>query len=355
MGFSRLGLSGLVLLMVTMIGAGAGWLVVGGWPGEAAAYSPPKVTERHSGPKADASPAAGGNILGLVVPRDPRHTGAVLLHGGGPVTNDVCARFIRLAGGRQARLVLVPSASYGPTGYDSRREFANDMKRRFSSWVRLASTGRVRKFEFLYTDDPDDADDPAFVRPLESATGVWFCGGDQWQLNYRYVGEFPRRTRFQEAVRGVLARGGAVGGTSAGMAALPEIMTLYQDRQSARGPYTAVAAHGLSLFDGAIVEQHFDERGGRVERFLGLLRDSARLDRLAERRGAGERMLGLAVERSAALVVRGDRLETIGGGNVHVLIKSGNDRTITWRTLKAGEHGELQRDAHGQVVLSAGR
>ena len=44
-----------------------------------------------------------------------------------------------------------------------------------------------------------------------------------------------------------------VGGTSAGMAALPEIMTLYQDRKHEQAPATAVAAHGLGLFDGAIV------------------------------------------------------------------------------------------------------
>src|SRR4051795_10884881 len=105
------------------------------------------------------------------------------------------------------------------------------MKRQFSSWVRLASTGAINHFEFLSTDDPNDANDAAFVRPLASATGVWFCGGAQSRLNYRYVGPFPRQTRFQAALREVLARGGIVGGTSAGMAALPEIMTMYQDRQ----------------------------------------------------------------------------------------------------------------------------
>ena len=34
-------------------------------------------------------------------------------------------------------------------------------------------------------------------------------------------------------------------------------MTITQDRSSG-GPLTAVAAHGLGLFSGAIVEQHFD-------------------------------------------------------------------------------------------------
>src|SRR5256885_2260695 len=79
------------------------------------------------------------------------------------------------------------------------------------------------------------------------------------------------------ALRAVLARGGGVGGTRAGMAALPRIMTLYQRRRRAGAPLSVVAAHGLGLLDDAIVEQHFDSRTGRLERFTGLLRDSAQL------------------------------------------------------------------------------
>jgi cyanophycinase-like exopeptidase len=135
------------------------------------------------------------------------------------------------------------------------------------------------------------------------------------------------------------------------MAALPEVMTMDQGRSRVEEPMRIVAAHGLGLFDGAIVEQHFDNRGGRLERFVGLLRDSARLDRLAGRRGAGPRMLGLAVETSTALLVQSDQLQALGTGEAHVLIKSPDDRTITWHALKAGDKRTLQRDPRGNVVL----
>src|SRR5262249_38377185 len=163
------------ILLLTLVGAGAALLSAPGLPGEAAAKSPPVVTEGHVG-RADA------NILGLVAPRDAGRPGAVLLHGGGRITDDAFARFIQLAGAKRARLVLVPSAYYGPSRYASRQQFVATMKRRFNSWVRLASTGRVKKFEFLYTDRPRDADDADFVRPLTRATGVWFCGGNQARL-----------------------------------------------------------------------------------------------------------------------------------------------------------------------------
>src|SRR5439155_6524634 len=181
------------------------------------------------------------NVVGLPAPREASRPGAVMLHGGGRITDDAFARFVELAGGRQARIVLVPSAGYRPADYDTRQQFDEAMRRRFGSWFHLASSGQVRSCEVLATDDPDDADSAAFVRPLTSATGVWFCGGAQSRLNYRYVGNFPRRTRFQEALRDVVARGGGVGGTSAGMAALPEVMTVYQGRQG-NGPKRVVGA-----------------------------------------------------------------------------------------------------------------
>jgi cyanophycinase len=294
---------------------------------------------------------ADDNPLGLPAPQDPERPGAVMLHGGKRITEDAFERFVELAGGRNARIVLVPSAGWRPADYTTRREFTDAISRRFGSWVRLASDGRVADFTFLATDDPADADDPAFVRPLLTATGVWFSGGAQSRLNYRYVGNYPRRTRFQEALREVLARGGVVGGTSAGMAALPEVMTLSQDQRRTGGPLSAVVAHGLGVFDGAVVEQHFDGRNGRMERFFELLRDSDRLDRLSGRRGAGVRMMGLAVEEATALVVRGDRMEVLGAGEAHVFLKGSDGRTLNWHALRTGDRAALKREGQEKQLV----
>lgn len=288
---------------------------------------------------------AEGDLLGLPVPRDASRPGAVVLHGGGTVSDEVFERFVKLAGGKDARIILVPCAGYRPADYDSEAEFLEALEYRYSSWVELATHMRVRGFRFLYTDDPDDADKAPFVAPLETATGVWFSGGAQARLNYRFVGDFPTPTRFQAALRRVLERGGVVGGTSAGMAALPEIMTITEVRDYDSAPATVYAAHGLGLMNRAIVEQHFDARGGRLERFTGLLRDNERLDKLAGRRGAGAHMLGLAVEERTALVARGNRLEVLGSGNVHVFVKSQAGRSLTWHLLESGDTAQLKRDA----------
>ncbi len=294
---------------------------------------------------------ADDNPFGLPAPAEKGRPGAIVLHGGGELSDEVFERFIELAGGKEARIILVPSAGYRHSDYESEQQFLRVMHERFSGWVRLASSGHIRSFDFLYTDDPLDADAAAFVRPLETATGVWFCGGLQPRLNYRFVGEFPQQTRFQVALREVVVRGGVVGGTSAGMAALPEIMTMYQDRKFDQAPAKAVAAHGLGLFNGAIVEQHFDGKGGRLERFTGLLGDSAQIDNLAGRSGAGVNMLGLAVEERTALVLQGNRLETIGQASAHVFVKSAAGRTVVWHELPAGETARLDRDVRGTAVL----
>lgn len=298
-----------------------------------------------------SSVQAEESLLGMPAPADPKRPGAVVLHGGGRVTDDVFDRFVELAGGRRASIVFVPSAGFRLGDYDSAEELEEVLTRRYGSWASLRPSGRIRKFTFLYTDDPDDADDPDFVKPLEDATGVWFSGGAQSRLNYRYVAPVPGKTRFQELLRNVVIRGGVVGGTSAGTAAIPEVMTMWEERDGSGSWPKVVAAHGLGLFDKAIVEQHFDSRGGRLERFTGLLRDNSRLDDLTTRPTSGERMMGIGVEEPAALVAQGNHFSVLGRGSVHLFLKSNAGRTISWHELKAGETAQLRRNVQQDLTL----
>jgi len=293
---------------------------------------------------------AEDSVLGLPTPRDARRPGAILLYGGSNITNDAWDEFIALAGGREARIVFVPSAGYRPSDYDSKDQFDEALRTRFRSWVRLAATGQVASMEFLHTDDPADSDSDAFVQPLTKATAVWFSGGIQSRLAYRYVGREAKGNKFQAALRDVIARGGIVGGTSAGMAVLPELMTTGQERVGLEGPQRAVVAPGLGLFSGAIVEQHFNGRSGRMERFTGLLRDADQLDNLTGRKGSGAKMLGLAVDESTGLLLRGDRLQVVGNSSAHVFLKT-TDTSTTWHSLKPGTKAELKRDRRGEVTL----
>ena len=65
-------------------------------------------------------------------------------------------------------------------------------------------------------DDPGERTCPQ-SRPLATATGVWLAGGDQALLTDAYRG-----TAVQRELRRLLARGGVIGGTSAGAAVMSE-------------------------------------------------------------------------------------------------------------------------------------
>lgn len=294
---------------------------------------------------------ADESLIGLPQPRNANRPGSIVLHGGGLITNDVFDRFVELAGGKEARIVLVPSAGYRMADYPDMKSYRATLSSRYSSWVQLKLDGHVADFRFLTTDNPNDADHPEFIRPLESATGVWFSGGNQSRLNYRYVGVFPSRTKFQDALVGVIQRGGVVGGTSAGTAAMPEIMTLGSETDEDTSRSSAVAAHGLGLFDRAIVEQHFNTRGGRLERFTELLKDQGKLNKLASRPNAAETMIGIAIEERSAVVAKHNRLEVLGETNSHVFLKTDNGRTIQWSELEPGDAAQLTAGPGSTVRL----
>ena len=279
--------------------------------------------------------ALAENPFGLPEPNRSDRPGTLLLHGCGRITEEVFERFIELAGGRSARIVLVPSAGFDTRNYESHGEFLQAVRYRYNSWYSLKRMGRIAEFTILHTEDPEDADRPRFSAPLTTATGVWFTGGDQARLNYRYVGD--ESPRFQTELKGVLRRGGVVGGTSAGTAVLPEIMTMGAHQESDWDPVSARIAHGFGLMDKVIVEQHFDTRPGRLERFLGLLKDQQSLDRWSQREHASTGMMGLAVDEPGAAELSESRLHAWGPGHIHLFVKRDNGRIIEWHDLEPDE------------------
>jgi cyanophycinase len=95
------------------------------------------------------------------------------------------------------------------------------------------------------------------------------------------------------------------------------------------------------LFSGAIVEQNFVNRAGRLERFTNLLKDTARLNQEANWPAVGRRMIGLAVDADTALVVEGNQLHALGDGHGHIFVKENGDRTIHWQRL-APDDGKVE-------------
>ncbi len=248
--------------------------------------------------------------------------GTRILAGGGRLPAAIHARFLELAGGpERARIVLVPTASGS----------MDDAKERDDVLARWRRDHPGYTFELLHTRDRAVADTAAFTAPLRAATGVWLGGGAQENLATAYVG-----TRVEQELQALLARGGVVGGTSAGTAIQTRTMI-----QEGRDP--PVIARGFDFVPFAISDQHFYRRE-RLPRLLLAL---------ALRPGH----FGLGIDEGTAAVISGRTLEVVGAGKVAFVLAARGGRGQRVVDLAGGERADLvtwQRAARDRGSLPEG-
>lgn len=229
--------------------------------------------------------------------------GALWLCGGGELPDLIFHRFLKRAGGDQARLVVIPTASEKPENLDPDRIHAE--------W---RSRG-VESVTVLHTDSQQEAHGDAFVEPLHRATGVWLGGGKQSRLASIYVG-----TAVERELYALLARGGVIGGTSAGAAVQSRIMI-------ARGNPEAELELGFDLLPNSVVDQHFlaRNRGPRLARVV------------QEYSG----LIGFGVDEQTALVVAGRRLQVLGASIVTIYLGASGTQPAREINLQAGAMTDL--------------
>jgi len=117
--------------------------------------------------------------------------GSLVIVGGALRDNAILERFISLAGGPEAPIVIIPTAG-GEDDYDAWYAGA----RRFRN---LGATN----ITVLHTWDREEAESEEFAAPITKARGVWFPGGRQWRLVDAYAD-----TRTERELHALLARGG---------------------------------------------------------------------------------------------------------------------------------------------------
>ena len=225
-------------------------------------------------------------LLSESLTRGPE-SGTLVIAGGGRLSDAIIDRFIELAGGADARIVVVPTAA-GAESYD---DSAGEM-------FRSSGAGNVI---VLHTDDRDTADSRFFTRPLEEATGVWFGGGRQWRLADSYKG-----TRSEEMFRQVLDRGGVIGGSSAGAT----IQGSFLARGDTKNNQEMMGDHqeGFGYISNIAIDQHVLARNRQFDMY-GILREHPEL-------------LGIGIDENTAVVVQRDTMEVIGAS--YVLVYDGS-------------------------------
>ena len=203
----------------------------------------------------------------------------------------ILRRFVKVAGGGDARIVVIPTAS------------------------ELEDTGEryVDIFEELYVETAlslpittrDHAMDPACIEAIEDATAVFLTGGNQLRLSTILGG-----TPVAQALRRRNADGMHVGGTSAGAAILPEHMIA--GGKSGHTPRVdgVVMAPGLGLTNRLLIDQHFRQRD--------------RLGRLLTAVSFNPFAVGVGLDEDTALFLGpDDTFEVVGSGAVTVVDPTG--------------------------------
>jgi cyanophycinase len=238
--------------------------------------------------------------------------GTVIAVGGGAQGPEIYKAFIDAAGGPGALILDVPN---------------NSIPERTSTapaWVGqgLRKNG-ARNVHVLFTQSRAVADSDAFVAIIKKAKGIWFDGGRQYLDVAAYGG-----TRSERAFRGVLQRGGVIGGSSAGMAVL-----------------------GDFLVRGAPSNNNYIEDYPGHEKGFGYLRDTAtdmhvvareRLPDLTAVIARYPGVLGISADEGTAWVVHGDVAHIIGRDKAFVYTATGpRDKGVPYLTLYPGDVYDL--------------
>jgi cyanophycinase len=243
-------------------------------------------------------------------PRVGPPRGTVIVVGGGQLGPEILTRFIAAAGGPDALIIDVPTAG-GDSVYPPDWRGANGLKR-----------AGARNVAVLHTKDRKLADSDSFAAPLKRAGGVWFEGGRQWHLVDSYAG-----TKTEQGFHAVLARGGVVGGSSAGAS----ILASYLLRGARSGNAIIMAPGyevGFGFLRGTAIDQHVVAR----ER----LRDLA--DSLLPKH---PELLGLSEDEGTAWVVQGDTAEIVGRNKAFVYGGKESDPGKPFLTLFPGDRYDL--------------
>jgi cyanophycinase len=196
----------------------------------------------------------------------------------------ILKRFAALAGGRDARIAVIPTASQ-----------ESDTGRRYRDV--FGSIG-VRRVDVLDYKKRTDAEREDWFDELDKATGVFFTGGNQLRLS-TILGGTPVATY----VRRLNARGVPVAGTSAGAAFVSEHMIAFGAEGTTPIAGNVTLAPGLGLTNRVIVDQHFRQRD--------------RLGRLMTALAYNPFAVGVGLdEDTAAFIYADNTLEVVGGGGV---------------------------------------
>ncbi len=199
----------------------------------------------------------------------------------------ILSRFAELAGGSEARITIVPTASSIESAGERYKAIFLGMD--------------VESADVAYIAERADANSPAILETIASATGIFMTGGNQMRLAAIIGG-----TKAMDLVRERSNAGVVVAGTSAGASILSSHMVAFGASGATPKQRMAQMSAGFGLVPDAVIDQHFRQRD-RIGRLLTLV-------------AANPVLLGIGIdEDTAALFKPSNELEVIGRNSVTIV------------------------------------
>jgi cyanophycinase len=210
----------------------------------------------------------------------------------------ILSRFVTLAGGRNARIAVISTASsLGPLAGQLYRKVFGEL-------------GAAEVTPIHTTNRAQCSSDNA-IRAVQDATGVFLTGGNQLRLSSTIGG-----TPLAQAVVRRHREGAVVAGTSAGASAMSTHMVAFGASGATPKQRMVHMAAGLGLLPGVIVDQHFEARN-RLGRLLAIIAQNPSL-------------LGIGVDEDTAGVVGPDRVLEVVGRRSITIIDGSESETDAW-------------------------
>lgn len=210
----------------------------------------------------------------------------------------ILTRFIRLAGGPDARIAVISTASsLGP--------LAGEMYRRIFGELGAAEVHPIHAVNRTQANDRDAA------RLVRDATGVFLTGGNQLRLSSTIGG-----TALAQQIVRRHREGAVIAGTSAGASAMSTHMVAFGASGSTPKQRMVQMAAGLGILPGVIVDQHFEARN-RLGRLLAIIASNPSL-------------LGIGVDEDTCGVVGPDRVMEVIGRRSVTILDGAESETDAW-------------------------
>ena len=212
---------------------------------------------------------------------------------GGVQTQEIVKKFVALAGGPNARIIIIPNAGSEPV-LNSEEEQKN-----------FISLGAKADY-LLFTKETADAD--SNLKKISWANAIFFLGGDQVDLTRDMLG-----TKLLQKAYDIYENGGVIAGSSAGAAVMSEVMITGNELINKDSTVSFVTIEkgnvetkqGFGFLKTVIIDQHFLKRK-RHNRTIAVLIEHPRL-------------LGVAIDESTSIIVYpDDTFEVLGNNQVLV-------------------------------------